>query len=876
MSERHANALPGGHRLQDYRIERVLGEGGFGITYLATDEVLGKVLAIKEYLPFDVAVRSDNLAVSARSEASRDLFAWGLERFLDEARRLVPFQEHPNVVRVERYFEAQGTAYMVMAFQEGESLGEILGREGTLTEDHIADILWPLLDGLEAVHKTDLLHRDIKPDNIFIRRDGTPVLLDFGAAREALGQRSRSMTGIVADGYSPLEQYSSEGGLQGPWTDLYALGATLYRAITGDRPSPAPDRIMGDTLVAAAERVGDDYDGDFLGAIDWALTVLPQDRPQTVASFREAVFGPDEHKVINEPARAIPTQPPPPPSPPTDDPEARRRARGLLSENNARARLEAVLEEHHWSGEGGGGKVRALFGDDAAPVLAAHFEAADDDGRAAIVRVLEDLADSRGLGTLIAALEDAESPVRWHAAEALGALGDPRALDALLAALARSTDDDYMRRFLVKGFAGIRNANSVAALVSLLDDDHYEVRENVVEALDGFGWQPGNEQDRARFLVCAKRYEDARPCGAAAVAPLSRQLLIHGERDDKQRALTVLVNILEHAADQASDDDLRLTAALPDVDSIYWDTVYDSCDNPSQEIFHAEVSCADARQLARQALLKRDLGERPVAELFADLASELPNLREMAIADLAEIGDESAIAALVETALEDDDPRVRESAQDALDIHSEISVGLLIEALRSPDFDRRRGAADTLANFHHRRTLTGLSVALDDKDEMIREIAFEGVLTFPGDEDAIGPLVKALDLRTQLRRQAIDALVESGERAVPALVQALGGTAPRAVYSAALALGRIGDARAAGPLLHLADDPRFARGGVEALHGILEVDAPNIPDDVLIGLTRLAGLVQSALRDGEDAYPVDCGAVNELARAEQLRRQRTG
>ena len=395
----------------------------------------------------------------------------------------------------------------------------------------------------------------------------------------------------------------------------------------------------------------------------------------------------------------------------------------------------------------------------------------------------------------------------------------------------------------------------------------------MVEALEGMGWQPGDEWERARFLVCAKRYEEARPSGAVAVAPLARQLLIHGERDDKQRALAVLIDILERHAEQTSDDDLRLAAALPDVDSIYWDTVFDSCDNPSQEIFHAEVNCADARQLARQALLKRDLGERPIEDLFADLASELPDLREMAIADLTEVGSERAVAAVAEAALEDDDLRVREFAADALDIHSDVSVGLLTEALRSPDFDRRRRAADILANFHHPRTLAGLAVALDDEDTSIREIAFEGVLTFPHDADAIPLFVKALDLRTQLRRQAIDALVEIGQQAVPPLVDALGALAPRATYSAALALGRIGDARSAGALLHLADDPRFARGVVEALQGILEADAPNIPDDVLIGLVRLAGLVQAALRDGDGAYPVECGSINERARAEQQRRQ---
>lgn len=306
MSEIHSQVLPEGYRLQDYRIDRVLGEGGFGVTYLATDVILGKQLAIKEYLPVEFAVRGNEYSVTARSEASRDIFAWGLERFLDEARRLVPFQDHPNIVRVERFFEAHGTAYMVMAFQEGESFDALLRREGPLDEGRLRAILEPLLSGLEAIHRADLLHRDIKPDNIFIRRDGSPMLLDFGAARESLGQRSCSMTGIIAEGYSPLEQYSAEGGKQGRWTDLYALGATLYRAITGERPPPATDRVIGDALVPISEVAAGQYDQSLLAAIDATLAVMPELRPQSIAEFRTAIVGDQK-----------------PPKPPSIPPEVR-------------------------------------------------------------------------------------------------------------------------------------------------------------------------------------------------------------------------------------------------------------------------------------------------------------------------------------------------------------------------------------------------------------------------------------------------------------------------------------------------------------------------------------------------------------------------
>ena len=225
------HALTNGYRLYEYELVRVLGFGGFGMTYLGYDHNLDKPVAIKEYLPSNIATRtSDNSVVPQASEFQSD-FAWGLERFMDEARILARFDHH-NIVKVHRFFEAHNTAYIVMEYAEGETLSAYLNRKGILTESEIKAILYPILDGLAVVHGADFLHRDIKPGNIIIRDEtSSPVLLDFGAARMAIGAKSRSITAISTPGYAPREQYSTRGN-HGPWTDIYALGGVCYRALT--------------------------------------------------------------------------------------------------------------------------------------------------------------------------------------------------------------------------------------------------------------------------------------------------------------------------------------------------------------------------------------------------------------------------------------------------------------------------------------------------------------------------------------------------------------------------------------------------------------------------------------------------------------------
>ena len=289
-AEHPLNALPQGHRLQEYELVKVLGFGGFGMTYLGYDHNLDKAVAIKEYLPNDIAARTGDNTVAPKASQFRGDFEWGLERFLDEARTLARF-DHRHIIKVHRFFEAHGTAYIVMEYAEGETLSAYLDRKWTLKEEELQAILNPILDGLEVVHGADFLHRDIKPGNIIIRdEDNSPVLLDFGAARQAIGARSKSVTSIITPGYAPIEQYSTQGD-QGPWTDLYALGALCYRALTGEAPADATERVIGDAVIPVSERCAGRAGADLLAAIDWAIKVDKGERPQSVAAWRTALEG---------------------------------------------------------------------------------------------------------------------------------------------------------------------------------------------------------------------------------------------------------------------------------------------------------------------------------------------------------------------------------------------------------------------------------------------------------------------------------------------------------------------------------------------------------------------------------------------------------
>src|SRR5882757_8166115 len=273
--------LPAGTRLRNYELISVLGQGAFGITYLARDTLLGRELAVKEYLPTSLALREGGTTVVPRSTQLAEDFVWGRERFLDEARTLVTLEGVPAVVRVYDYLEANGTAYMVMALARGDTLEQRLKRDGKLSPVIVRRMLERLLDGLDAVHKTGFLHRDVKPANIILDANNNPTLIDFGASRSSIADRTAAMTAIFTPRYAAAEQMTS--AKQGPWTDIYGLSATLYHAITGKPPPSSLERALNDTYEPLVKIAPEGYAPGFLHGVDVGLTVRAKDRPQSIA-----------------------------------------------------------------------------------------------------------------------------------------------------------------------------------------------------------------------------------------------------------------------------------------------------------------------------------------------------------------------------------------------------------------------------------------------------------------------------------------------------------------------------------------------------------------------------------------------------------------
>jgi len=282
-----SQTLSVGTLIGQYRIETLLGTGGFGMTYRAEDTQLKRSVAIKEFLPIELAVRAkDDSHVQPRSQCAEE-YVYGLNKFLEEAQTLARF-DHPNIIRVHGYAEGNGTAYLVMAFEHGETLRDYLKRTRVLAESEWMSVAQAIFAGLKEVHRHQYLHRDIKPGNIYLRQQGEAILIDFGSARQALGNQSRSVTGIVSAGYAPNEQYYSDASKQGPWTDLYGVGATLYRCISGQDPIDAPTRMGAlmegekDPMVAAVNLGDGRYSEDWLRVVDWMLTPARKGRPQSV------------------------------------------------------------------------------------------------------------------------------------------------------------------------------------------------------------------------------------------------------------------------------------------------------------------------------------------------------------------------------------------------------------------------------------------------------------------------------------------------------------------------------------------------------------------------------------------------------------------
>ena len=337
-----AQALPAGYGLQEYKVERLLGVGGFGLTYLATDGNLNLKVAVKEYMPGEIARRGADHSVAPSSEDTAESFGWGKRRFLDEARTLASFR-HPNIVRVMRFFEANGSAYMVMEFVEGAPLADWIKPRRPVPEESIAAMVKPLLEGLEVVHKAGYMHRDIKPGNIYVREDGTPVLLDFGSAR----MQATEVTAVVSPGYAPFEQYHTQGN-QGPWSDLYALAGVLYWMVTGNRPHEAAARIRQDTMPPALQ-LGDRklYRPEFLAAVDWALSPAEDQRPQSVPEWREALL-PSTSTSFSAPAAnsSSPVSPRPAPTPASPNTVVAPQPTVVAHDPALLRKLEAELAQH--------------------------------------------------------------------------------------------------------------------------------------------------------------------------------------------------------------------------------------------------------------------------------------------------------------------------------------------------------------------------------------------------------------------------------------------------------------------------------------------------------------------------------------------------
>ena len=285
----HANCLAIGTQVSDFEIIGLIGEGGFGIVYLARDTSLDRIVALKEFMPAAFAGRIDGVHVAVRAANHRATFDAGLKSFINESKMLAKFA-HPALVEVFRFWEGNGTAYMAMRLYRGETLRQVLSKGGeAFTEDRIAQVMGPIFDALEMLHREQVFHRDIAPDNIILS-EGRSVLLDFGSARKIIGDATQALTTVLKPGYAPLEQYSDDGTMkQGAWTDVYALGGVLYHLATGKVPLQAVSRMMSDPLQAVNQLTGDKFSTTFSQAVSKAMMVHTDNRFQTVTEFREAL-----------------------------------------------------------------------------------------------------------------------------------------------------------------------------------------------------------------------------------------------------------------------------------------------------------------------------------------------------------------------------------------------------------------------------------------------------------------------------------------------------------------------------------------------------------------------------------------------------------
>jgi len=307
--------LPTGYLLNNrYTIGKVVGVGGFGIVYIAWDTNLDIRVAVKEFLPKEYAARSSNhVSIIPYTGSARDDFSLGVEKFLDEAKALARFQEHPGIVTVHESFRTNNTAYMVMQYLDGMTLKEYLKRQpGEKIAFNVAvKVIIPIMDALREVHKAGFVHRDISPDNIFFTNQKQVKLLDFGSARYAIGEHTKTLTTVLKHGYAPVEQYSAKGN-QGPWSDVYGVCATLYRCVTGLVPLDAMDRIQGDSI-KTPKQLGIDIPLSGGQAIMRGMALKASDRFENIQQLQQALT---TVEVIPLPLVILP---PPPPVPQPDE-----------------------------------------------------------------------------------------------------------------------------------------------------------------------------------------------------------------------------------------------------------------------------------------------------------------------------------------------------------------------------------------------------------------------------------------------------------------------------------------------------------------------------------------------------------------------------
>ena len=289
MSKQANQPLPEGARLQNYRIQRVLAIGGFSFVYLAHDEQDAPV-AIKEYLPATLALRVNGAAQPQAEGEDLARFRAGMKCFFEEAAAIAHL-EHPNVVRVLDFFRANETVYLVMRYERGRSLHDhIKNRRGPVEEIWLRNTFAQLLDGLREVHARKLLHLDIKPANVYLRNDGAPVLIDFGAARQVLSAEGMKLPPLYTPGFAAPEMHARRE-LLGPWSDIYSIGATMYACLAAAAPQPADARLAKDLVVPARKAFAGKYATELLEIIDWCLELDHLRRPQSVRALQKALLG---------------------------------------------------------------------------------------------------------------------------------------------------------------------------------------------------------------------------------------------------------------------------------------------------------------------------------------------------------------------------------------------------------------------------------------------------------------------------------------------------------------------------------------------------------------------------------------------------------